>query len=242
MVKARRGGYDGRGNFLIENEAAIPTVMNNAPHPLLVEEAIPFDRELSVIAARGKHATKTFPVGENNHEDEILHETIVPARTSTSVRQEASRVVRSVMDSLNGRGVFGIELFESNEKILVNEIAPRPHNSGHYTIEGCLTSQFAQHLRAVVGDPLGGTSLRNPTVMANILGDVTEPTPARLSGVPKILSTPGAAFHWYGKREARPQRKMGHITLTPTSETTPVDTLLSTARSLSNHVSFTDPK
>lgn len=241
MVKARRGGYDGRGNFLIEDKDSIPTVINNAPHPLLVEEAIPFDRELSVIAARGKTTTKTFPVGENNHEDEILHETIVPARTSSSIQQEATRVARSVMDSLEGRGVFGIELFECDGTILVNEIAPRPHNSGHYSIEGCPTSQFAQHLRAVVGYPLGETSLRNPTVMANILGDTTEPKPAYLSGVPQILTTPGAAFHWYGKREARPQRKMGHITVIPTSDSTKTESLLSTARSLINHVSFTDP-
>ncbi len=242
MVKARRGGYDGRGNFLIEDKDSIPSVLNNAPHPLLVEKAIPFDRELSMIAARGKTTTKTFPVGENNHEDEILHETIVPARTPTSIRQDASRVVQSVMDSLDGRGVFGIELFESNGRILVNEIAPRPHNSGHYSIEGCLTSQFAQHLRAVVGYPLGDTSLRNPTVMANILGNTSEPTPANLTGTSKLLDTPGVSFHWYGKREARPQRKMGHITVTPTSESTSTDSLLTTARSLINHVSFTDPK
>lgn len=241
MVKARRGGYDGRGNFLVESEQMIPEIMREAPRPLLVEEAIPFDRELSLIAARGVHTTKTFPVGENNHTDEILRETIVPARTTPEIRRTATNVANKVMNSLDGRGVFGIELFEQDGEILVNEIAPRPHNSGHYSIEGCLTSQFAQHLRAVVGYPLGDPSLRNPTVMANILSDTSTQIPAHLIGVDKLLETPGVSFHWYGKREARPLRKMGHITLTQAEKTATTDSMLTKARSLINHVSFTDP-
>jgi 5-(carboxyamino)imidazole ribonucleotide synthase len=113
---------------------------------------------------------------------------------------------------MDGRGVYGIELFEREGEILVNEVAPRPHNSGHWTIEGCLTSQFEQHVRAVLGWPLGSTERRSPTVSANVLGDVDEPEPAELRNVRRALAEPGLSLHWYGKREVRPLRKMGHVT------------------------------
>jgi 5-(carboxyamino)imidazole ribonucleotide synthase len=138
---------------------------------------------------------------------------------------------------MDGRGVYGIELFEADGEILVNEIAPRPHNSGHYTIEGAYVSQFQQHVRAVAGWPLGPTAIRDPTVMSNVLGDVDSPRPARPRGVTPILETPGATLHWYGKHEVRPLRKMGHVTCVPAGEASRGE-LLETARALVAAVSF----
>jgi 5-(carboxyamino)imidazole ribonucleotide synthase len=177
-----------------------------------------------------------FTPGENVHEEEILRETVVPARVPEPVRERAKAVAREVLDLLDGRGVFGIELFEEDGEISVNEIAPRPHNSGHWTIEGARTSQFEQHIRAVLGWPLGATGQRGRTVMKNLLGDVSEPKPAALDDVEKLLSTPAASLHWYGKREARPLRKMGHVTLTDDRAET--DELLADARELRNHWTF----
>jgi 5-(carboxyamino)imidazole ribonucleotide synthase len=162
---------------------------------------------------KGDGETAAFPVVENIHEEEILRETVAPARTTDAVAERAQAVAADVLDVMEGRGVYGIELFETRDgEILVNEVAPRPHNSGHYTIEGALTSQFEQHVRAVLGWPLGACDLRDPTVMANVLGDVEEPEPATLSGVRRALAEPGVSLHWYGKREVRPLRKMGHVT------------------------------
>jgi len=181
----------------------------------MAEAFVDFARELSVIAVQGDREVRTFPPGENAHDEEILRETILPARTTDAVVERADDVARDVLDALSGRGVFGIELFETPAgEILVNEIAPRPHNSGHWTIEGARTSQFEQHVRAVLGWPLGSTRLRCPTVMTNVLGTVAEPRPARLGNVERVLEAPDASLHWYGKDEVRPLRKMGHVTLT----------------------------
>jgi len=237
MVKARHGGYDGRGNFLVESDADAADVLERAPGPALVEQVVEFDRELSVIGVKGQGERATFPAAENVHEAEILRETIVPARTSERVRERAQAVAGDVLDLMDGRGVYGIELFEADGEILVNEIAPRPHNSGHYTIEGAYVSQFEQHVRAIAGWPLGPTDLRDPTVMSNVLGDVDEPEPARLHGIETVLGTPGAALHWYGKREVRPLRKMGHVTLVPTAGEGR-ETLLRTARELTAGLTF----
>ncbi|MFB6172718.1 MAG: 5-(carboxyamino)imidazole ribonucleotide synthase [Haloarculaceae archaeon] len=220
MLKAREGGYDGRGNLPVagpdEAESALAAV-GAGDGGALAEEMVDFARELAVVGVRGDGETDVFPVTETVHREEILRETVSPARTDPAVRDRARAVARDVLDVLDGRGVFGIELFERDAadgpSILVNEIAPRPHNSGHWTIEGCLTSQFAQHVRAVVGWPLGATDRRCPTVTANVLGDVDDPRPAELSGVERVLSTDGANLHWYGKREVRPLRKMGHVTV-----------------------------
>jgi 5-(carboxyamino)imidazole ribonucleotide synthase len=229
MLKARRGGYDGRGNVPVESPADAEAALGAVEGPAMVEEMVDFERELSVIGVRGAGEVATFTPSENVHREEILRETVVPARTSERVRERARAVAREVLDLLSGRGTFGIELFEIGEarsasggssgrrpreggEILVNEIAPRPHNSGHWTIEGALTSQFEQHARAVLGWPLGATTRRGPTAIANVLGDVDEPRPAALSGVESALAAPGVSLHWYGKREARPLRKMGHLT------------------------------
>ncbi|MBS3760602.1 5-(carboxyamino)imidazole ribonucleotide synthase [Halodesulfurarchaeum sp.] len=214
MLKARTGGYDGRGNAVVESVSAAEAAFGSLSG-FLAEELVDFERELSVIGAQGAHERRTYPVGENVHEEEILRETLVPARTAASRRDRAEGVAQEVLEVLDGRGVFGVELFETGSgEILVNEIAPRPHNSGHYTIEGSVTSQFEQHVRAVLGLPLGSTRLREPTAMANVLGDGTQSRSVALSGVESLLSMDGVNFHWYGKREVRPLRKLGHVTVT----------------------------
>ncbi|MFB6072834.1 MAG: 5-(carboxyamino)imidazole ribonucleotide synthase [Halobacterium sp.] len=212
MLKRRTGGYDGRGNAPVDSVADARETFGDL-EGLVAEALVDFERELSVIAVRGDGETATFPVSENVHEAEILRESVVPARTTDAVREEATRVARDVLDALGGRGVFGVELFEADGAILVNEVAPRPHNSGHYTIEGCHTSQFEQHARAVCGLPLGDTGLRSPAVMANVLGDPdAETRPAELTGAADALAEPRVSLHWYGKNEVRPLRKMGHVT------------------------------
>ncbi|MDZ7850994.1 MAG: 5-(carboxyamino)imidazole ribonucleotide synthase [Halodesulfurarchaeum sp.] len=214
MLKARRGGYDGRGNAVVET-VDDATAYFGSLSGLIAEELVDFERELSVIGVQGADERRTYPVGENVHEAEILRETLVPARTGQDRLDRATEVARSVLSTLDGRGVFGIELFETAAgTILVNEIAPRPHNSGHYTIEGTVTSQFEQHVRAVLGLSLGSTALREPTAMANVLGDGTESRPVSLTGVESVLDMDGVHLHWYGKREVRPLRKLGHLTVT----------------------------
>jgi 5-(carboxyamino)imidazole ribonucleotide synthase len=237
MLKARKGGYDGRGNFPIRGPEDIDDALDAAPGAMVVEQMVNFERELSVIGVRGDGETATFPTGENIHEPEILRQTIVPARATDAATERAQAVASDVLDEMEGRGAYGIELFEVDGEILVNEIAPRVHNSGHYTIEGAVTSQFEQHVRAVVGYPLGSTGLRDPVVMSNVLGDVEEPRPANLLGADTVFETPGASLHWYGKREARPLRKMGHVTLVPTAGENREE-LLDTVRNLTDALTF----
>jgi len=239
MLKARTGGYDGRGNVPVESKADAEDALESVAGPAMVESFVDFEREVSVIAVKGDDEVATFPLGENVHEDEILRETIVPARSSEAVTERAYDVARDVLEVMDGRGVYGIELFETTDgEILLNEIAPRPHNSGHWTIEGTQTSQFEQHVRAVLGWPLGSTALRSPTVMTNLLGDVEEEGPAQLGDIDEILETPGASLHWYGKHQARPLRKMGHVTVTADGDDDSVDDLLETARDLEAAVTF----
>ncbi len=238
MLKAREGGYDGRGNVPVESPADIDDAIDAIDGPAMAEAFVDFERELAVIGCVGDDERETFPVTETIHEAEILRETLSPARTTGTVRERALAVARDVLDALDGRGVFGIELFETTDgEILLNEVAPRPHNSGHWTIEGAHTSQFAQHLRAVVGWPLGHTGRRSPTVTANVLGDVPERQPARLDGVEQLLRTDRCHLHWYGKREVYHLRKMGHMTLVG-ADGASGDRLLEQARHLTADVSF----
>ncbi|WP_436347771.1 5-(carboxyamino)imidazole ribonucleotide synthase [Natronorubrum sp. FCH18a] len=256
MLKARTGGYDGRGNVPVESKDEAAAALESVAGPAMVEAFVEFEREVSVIAVKGDDESTTFPLGENIHVDEILRETIVPARTSEAATERAYEVARDVLEVMDGRGVYGIELFETSEAprasedssgqspqeadgdILLNEIAPRPHNSGHWTIEGARSSQFEQHARAVLGWPLGSTELRSPTALANLLADVAETQDARLRHVDRVLETPGANLHWYGKRQARPGRKMGHVTVSGRDEDATVEDLLETARELEDAVTF----
>lgn len=214
MLKARHGGYDGRGNAVVESVDEAGSYFGDLSD-LIAEELIDFEREVSVMVAQNESETAIYPLAENVHDAEILRESLVPARSREHVTQRATEVARDVLEVLSGRGVFGVEMFETVAgQIFVNELAPRPHNSGHYTIEGTETSQFEQHVRAVLDLPLGSTDLVAPTAMANILGDGDESRPAALKAVESVLSTPGVHLHWYGKREVRPLRKMGHLTAT----------------------------
>jgi len=234
MLKAREGGYDGRGNVPVESPDDVAATLDTIDGPAMAEEMIDFERELAVMGCRGADERDTFPVTETIHREEILRETVSPARASDAVRARARNVARDV---LSGRGVFGIELFETGDgEILLNEIAPRPHNSGHWTIEGCHTSQFEQHVRAVTGRPLGTTDRRAPTVSANILGDIAERQRATLSGEEAVFETPRAHIHWYGKRDVYELRKMGHVTLVGEDESTAE--LLEDVRALRGNLTF----
>ncbi|MFB6174092.1 MAG: 5-(carboxyamino)imidazole ribonucleotide synthase [Halobacteriales archaeon] len=257
MLKARKGGYDGRGNVPVESpkdveeafaeivDAAQGGSLDDPAGVAMVEEMVPFKRELAVMGClgsarneEGTHERATFPVTETVHREEILRETVAPARGSESVRQRAREVALDVLDVMEGRGVYGIELFQGpDDEILLNEIAPRPHNSGHWTIEGCHTSQFEQHVRAVTRRPLGTTGRRAPTVSANILGDVDERQDATLSGEETVFETPRAHLHWYGKREVYRLRKMGHVTLVGAGDAT-TDELLADVRGVRDQLTF----
>jgi len=235
MLKARQGGYDGRGNVLVESETEVAEAFDAIAGPAMVEEFVDFERELAVMGCIGDDERDTFPLTETIHEEEILRETVSPPRTDERTRQRAIEVVQNVLDVLSGRGVYGIELFETVDgEILLNEIAPRPHNSGHWTIEGCHTSQFEQHIRAVTGVPLGSTERRDPTAIANILGDVDGRQQARMQGVDDVLATDTISLHWYGKREVYRLRKMGHIS----SVGEDPESVLSLVREVSDWLTF----
>ncbi len=217
LLKACTGGYDGKGNFLIRNENAIEEGLSAlSGAELMVEAFVPFTCEVSVIVVRSlSEKPRTYPLSENQHEDNILRLSIVPARVSDDVALKAQEIAARTMEVFQGVGIFCVEMFVTPEgNVLVNEVAPRPHNSGHYTIEACVTSQFEQHIRAICDLPLGDTRLVNPAVMLNLLGEPGQDGPAILKGCASALRIPGASLHLYGKKETKPKRKMGHVTIT----------------------------
>ncbi|ELZ59929.1 MULTISPECIES: 5-(carboxyamino)imidazole ribonucleotide synthase [Halorubrum] len=246
MLKAREGGYDGRGNVPVETPDAAAAALDEVGGAAMAEEFLDFEREIAVMGLKGADGeTRTYPVTETVHREEILRESVAPARADDAVVAEAESVARDVLDVLDGRGVFGIELFETRDgDVLVNEIAPRPHNSGHWTIEGARTSQFENHVRAVLGWPLGPTDLVAPAVTANVLGDVDETEPATLRNVETVLGAPDADLHWYGKADVYPLRKMGHLTVTDAQSDPGAvsvderDALLDRARELRDGLTF----
>lgn len=213
VLKTCRGGYDGKGQEVLRKETdlqeAYSRLAEKNPADFVLEAWIPFQKEISVIITRSTTGeTAVFPVGENIHENNILHQTIVPARISGNLAEKAYAVAENLAGHLELVGTLAIEMFVIDEETLyVNEVAPRPHNSGHYTIEACETSQFEQHIRAVCGLPLGPTGLLKPVVMTNILGQHVEPVMNGLQDFAK------EHIHLYGKAESRPGRKMGHWTV-----------------------------
>ncbi|XP_047323007.1 phosphoribosylaminoimidazole carboxylase, chloroplastic [Impatiens glandulifera] len=221
MIKSKRLAYDGRGNAVAGREVDISSAVNalgGFARGLYVEKWAPFVKELAVIVARGRdNSTLCYPVVETIHKENICHIVKSPADVSWKVRKLATEVADRAVSSLEGAGVFAVELFlTEDDKILLNEVAPRPHNSGHHTIEACFTSQYEQHLRAVIGLPLGDTSMKAPAaIMYNILGEEEGEAGFIRSHqlMMKALSIPGACVHWYDKPEMRKQRKMGHITI-----------------------------
>jgi 5-(carboxyamino)imidazole ribonucleotide synthase len=212
LAKTRRGGYDGKGQLAVEaaaDAASAPERLGGAA--LVLEQRLSFRRELSIVAVRaGDGACAFYPLVENRHRDGILRLTLAPAPALPPQLQErAERHAQLVLGELAYTGVLALELFEVDGELLANEIAPRVHNSGHWTIEGAWTSQFENHLRAVTGLPLGATSARGPCAMVNLIGD----TPAPAS----VLAVPGAHLHLYGKAP-RPGRKLGHVTVLAADE------------------------
>ncbi|MGH9995763.1 MAG: 5-(carboxyamino)imidazole ribonucleotide synthase, partial [Nitrososphaeraceae archaeon] len=220
ILKACEDSYDGRGNRLIYAEKDIINAANrNSLGKWMVEEVIHFKKELSVMVARNESGqVSSFPVAENKHSNSILDTTLVPARIPKSKEKKAREIAERTVDVLKGSGIFCVEMFlNTNGEILINEIAPRPHNSGHYSIEGCSISQFEQHIRAILNLPLPKPRLRSPTVMVNILGPTRFEGEYYLDGLHELLSIEGLKLHLYGKRISKPRRKLGHVTITASS-------------------------
>ena len=213
IIKRRSHGYDGKGQCRLGSEADAPKAAEVLKAPCVWEKLVDFKAEISVILARGRDGTiAVYPVAENVHRGGILHATRAPARIPLDTAAKAVALATKVAEALGHVGVMAVEMFLlHDESLLVNEIAPRVHNSGHYTLGGCAVSQFEQHVRAVCGLPLGSTELiAGPAAMVNLLGDLWE------KGTPKwaaLDAVPGAKLHLYGKSGARPGRKMGHYTV-----------------------------
>ncbi|WP_299043362.1 5-(carboxyamino)imidazole ribonucleotide synthase [uncultured Tateyamaria sp.] len=206
ILKTRRFGYDGKGQARITDPGdaeAAWAEMQGAP--ALLEGFVDFSHEVSVIAARGPDGSVAcFDPGENVHKDGILHTTTVPARLTPSQRTDAVLLAANILNALDYVGVLGVELFVTPQGLIVNEIAPRVHNSGHWTQQGCVVDQFEQHIRAIAGWPLGDGRRHADVVMENLIGD-------DMDRVPELARTPATALHLYGKAEARTGRKMGHV-------------------------------
>ena len=238
MLKTRRDAYDGRGNFRIEKPDQLDQAYQQfAGRPTMLEKVINFQKEVSVIAARNtKGQIATYPLVENIHAENILEMTIAPARVSKQVSEEAERIAKKTMDVLHGAGVFGIEMFVTqDEKVLINEIAPRVHNSGHHTLQSSTTSQFEQHLRAILGLDLGKTDLLHYAVMCNILG------PKNFHGryqPIEIQQKEGVYLKMYQKDEAKPQRKMGHFNIVDVRDTKDIENLIRKANEVKGLIKF----
>jgi 5-(carboxyamino)imidazole ribonucleotide synthase len=217
VLKARRNGYDGRGNALVEGPHDVLPAwrkLRGEEQDLMVEGYVEFGKELAVMVVRSTRGeVAVYPVVETVQKDHICHTVKAPAEAEPEVSEEASKIAKRAIEAFGSVGIFGIEMFLLHDnRVLVNELAPRPHNSGHYTIEACITSQFENHLRAILGYPLGSSSMVLPAaVMVNLLGDRSDVAAVR--GIEKALGIPGVNLHIYGKKLTRPSRKMGHITV-----------------------------
>jgi 5-(carboxyamino)imidazole ribonucleotide synthase len=213
IMKVSRFGYDGKGQYRVSGpDEAAYAFATMGGEPCVLERQVPLACEVSVVVARGADGkVRTYPVAENQHQRGILDVSVVPARVPAELAREAVDATAAVAAALDYRGVLCVEFFVLDDgHLLVNEIAPRPHNSGHYTIDACVSSQFEQQVRVLCGLPLGDTRMHSPAVMVNLLGDLWR------QGEPDwsvVLSNPRAKLHLYGKREARPGRKMGHFTV-----------------------------
>lgn len=215
VLKTATSGYDGKGQRVIrepDRGKAYRELKDHSP-ALILERFVPFRLELSVVCARDRSGKMlTFPLSENIHTDGVLDTSIVPARVEPRVAERAADLARSVAEAIDVTGLIAVEMFlTGDDELLINELAPRPHNSGHYTIDACRTSQFEQLVRVLCGLPMGSVEMARPAVMVNLLGDVW----AETGGKPDwaaALAVPGTSLHLYGKGEARPGRKMGHIT------------------------------
>jgi 5-(carboxyamino)imidazole ribonucleotide synthase len=214
IQKLRRDGYDGRGVYKVVDESYLA---NAFTEPSLIERWVDFEKEIAVIVARNEDGEiKAFPMVEMefNPEVNLVEFLIAPSTLPFEVHQEAERIAKRIAGSLNIVGLLAVEMFlDKNGKILVNELAPRPHNSGHQSIEGNVVSQFEQHLRAIFNQPLGDTACLNHAIMVNVLGEAGYEGPAVYQGIEKVLECAGVYIHLYGKALTKPFRKMGHVTI-----------------------------
>jgi 5-(carboxyamino)imidazole ribonucleotide synthase len=218
MQKLRKGGYDGKGVTPLRTEAEFNAAFNA---PSVLEEFVPFVKELAVIVARNERGEiASFPLVEMefNPEANLVEFIFSPANVSVEIENTAKNIASDIANKLKHVGLLAIELFlTADGNLLVNEIAPRPHNSGHHTIEACFVSQYGMHLRAILNMPLGSTGLRTPAVMINLLGEKGFEGKARYENIEEVLHTEGAYIHLYGKEDTKPFRKMGHITVCNTN-------------------------
>ncbi|OAG28237.1 5-(carboxyamino)imidazole ribonucleotide synthase [Thermodesulfatator autotrophicus] len=214
VQKACKGGYDGRGVVVLKSQEDVEKAL---PGETYIEEFVEFEKELAVIVARGINGErKVYPVVEMVFDERanICDLVIAPARIDKNLAEEAQKIAINIAEKLEIVGVLAVEMFLTKDKrVLVNELAPRPHNSGHYTIEACATCQFEQHVRAIAGLPLGSTKLLSPAVMINLLGEEGFEGPPLIEGLEEALSISGLSFHFYGKKITKPFRKMGHVTI-----------------------------
>ena len=237
LLKVRRDAYDGRGNYKITLADEIPDAFSSFDgKQMMVEKNIDFKMEISVIAGRNTSGDIiTFPTVENIHEENILRMTIAPARISDDVQNKAQSIARKTMEVLEGAGVFGIEMFVTqNDEVLINEIAPRVHNSGHHTLQSSKTSQFEQHLRAILGLELGSTELIHHTVMCNILG------PSNFHGKykPININADGVFLKMYGKEISKPKRKLGHFNVIDINNSKNIEELLTRVNEINDSIVF----
>ncbi|MCC2642098.1 MAG: purK [Nitrospira sp.] len=219
VCKTATAGYDGKGQWKINDVENSRMVQQELAKTMtsgsrwILEEFIAFERELSILVVRSHDGTmRTYPLAENIHEESMLRQTTVPADVPATVAEQAATMARSAVQALDGVGMFCVELFlMADGGVLINEVAPRPHNSGHYSLDACTVSQFEQQVRTLCGLPLGEVRLLSPAVMLNLIGDeISFATTSPSAQV--LLREPGAVLHLYGKRVIRPKRKMGHIT------------------------------
>lgn len=236
ILKVSRFGYDGKGQVSINSEDDVENAWSTLQgEACVLEQRMPLDIEVSVVLARGiEGEIKTYPVSENIHEEGILDVSVVPARINKEIEKNVLTMAEKIATNLNYVGVMAVEFFISNDQLLVNEIAPRPHNSGHYTLDACVTDQFEQQVRAVCGLPLGDTLLLSPVVMINMLGDIWHQ--GRAPKWQKLLDHPNVKLHLYGKNEARPGRKMGHYNVLSSN----INDALSLAENLKSQLATSD--
>ena len=219
VLKACEDSYDGRGNYLIRSARDIEKgIRYFEGRKCMIEKFVHFTKEVSIMIARNTRGQITsFPVVQNIHKNNILDTTIVPSGINEKVEANARSIAEKVVKLLKGAGIFGIEMFLENNKLMINEVAPRPHNSGHYSIEACSVSQFELHIRAILGLPLVKPRLLSPAVMTNILGIPNYSGDYSITGIDKAFAVPGMKLHLYGKRTTKPQRKLGHFIITAES-------------------------
>lgn len=218
VCKTARSGYDGKGQWMIREQADVEFLVQTLQQSesgqgrWIIERFVSFEREVSVVVVRGENGeTRTFPIAHNLHEGGILRLTQVPASLSAELEQAVSLIAEQAVAAMGGIGVFCVECFQTANGLLINEIAPRPHNSGHYTLDACTVSQFEQQVRMLCGLPLGEVRLLSAAVMVNLLGaEIRTATTGR--EYRRLTAIPGAVLHVYGKRQVRPGRKMGHVT------------------------------